>query len=81
MGPVGPCNSDRCLGSDGLCGVLSPVAPESAILMDPGGMFPSSDPAESAALMGPVGPTMTLEVLPLSDFEWRGWKEIVLDWG
>ena len=53
VGPVGP------------CGTLSPSASESAILVDPGGMFPSSDlarkrgpapPAGSAVLMGPVDP-------------------------
>ena len=66
VGPVGP------------CGTLSPSASESAILEDPGGVFPSSDlarmrgpvpPAESAVLMGPVGPAMSLGVLPLSDSE------------
>ena len=32
-------------------------------------MWGPASPAESAALMGPVGPTMSLEVLPLSDLE------------
>ena len=66
VGPVGP------------CGTLSPSASESAILVDPGGVFPSTDLArirgpaplaESAVLMGPVGPAMSLGVLPLSDSE------------
>ena len=64
------------VGPIGLRGTLSPSASKSAILVDPGGMFPSSDlavtwdpaiPAESAGLRGPVGPTMTLGMLPLSD--------------
>ena len=55
---------------------MSPFAPKSAILVDRGGMFPSSDiavmgdptvPAESASMRGPLGPTMTLGTLPLSD--------------
>ena len=57
----------------GLCGTtLSPSASK-AILVDPGGMFPSSDlavtwdsaiPAESAGMRVPVGPTLTLGMLP-----------------
>ena len=58
--------------------LLSPSASESVILVDPGGMFPSSDLARMrgpaplaglAVLMGPVGPAMSLGVLPLSDSE------------
>ena len=58
VGPVGPIGS---------CGTLSPTDSDSAILADPGVVFPSSDlagmrgsdtPAESAILMGPVGPPM-----------------------
>ena len=89
VGPVGLCGTLSPSDSDPACpyvagspvgpiGMLSPSAPESAILVDPGGMFPSSDlarmrgpapPAGSAVLMGPVGPTMSLGVLPLSDSE------------
>ena len=72
----GPVDPYVPVGPVGLCGTLSPFAPKSAILVDPGGMFPSYDiavmgdqtvPAESASLRGPVGPTMTLGTLPLSD--------------
>ena len=51
---------------------LSPSTSESGILVDPGGMFPSSDlaemrgpapPAGSAVLRGPVGLAMSLEAL------------------
>ena len=75
VGPDGPYGtlSPFESGSVGPCGTLSPSDSESAILMDPGGVFPSSDlarmrgpapPAESAFLMGPVGPAMPLGVLP-----------------
>ena len=56
--------------------MLSPSDSDSAILVDPGGALASSDLAgmmvpDAAAglafLMGPVGPTMTLGVLPPSD--------------
>ena len=82
VGPVGLCGTLSLSDSDsagpdgpyvaggpvGPFGTLSPSASESAILVDPGGMFPSFDlarmrgpapPAESAVLMGPVGPAMS----------------------
>ena len=85
-GPVGsygmlsPCDSDQPV-ADGPVGPYVARGPVGSygmlmILVDPGGMFPSSDiavmedqtvPAESASLRGPVGPTMTLGMLPLSD--------------
>ena len=61
-------------GSVGHLETLSPATSESGILVDPGGMFPSSDlarmrgpapPAGSAVLRGPVGPAMSLETLLL----------------
>ena len=64
------------VGSVGLCGTSSPSDPKSAILVDSGGTFPSSDgavmwdptiPAESASLRGPIGPVMSLRTFPLSD--------------
>ena len=79
VGPVGLCGALSPSDSDpagpdgpyvagdpvGPIGTLSPSASELAILVNPGGMFPSSDlarmrgpapPAGSAVLMGPVGP-------------------------
>ena len=55
-------------GPVGHLGTLSPSTSESEILVDPGGMLPSSDlaemrgpapPAGSAVLRGPVGPAMS----------------------
>ena len=68
--PVGP------VGPIGPCRTLSPFNSDSAILVDPGGVLPSSDLAgvmvldalaESAFLVGPVGPAMTVGVLTPSD--------------
>ena len=76
--PAGPDGQYVTGGPVGQIGTLFPSASESAILVDPGGMFPSSDlarmrglapPAGSAVQMGPVGPAMSLGVLPLSDSE------------
>ena len=62
---------------------------ESGILVDPGGMFPSSDlarmrgpapPAGSAVLKGPVDPMMSLETL-LPDVDVPGLCQIVLTVG
>ena len=93
VGPVGPIGSygTLCLSDSdsailvdpggvfpgGVSGGVSDSAGP-AILVDPGGVFPSSDltdmrgsdtPAESAILMGPVGPPMWLGVLPPADSE------------
>ena len=77
-GPDGPDGPYVTGGPIGQIATLSPSGSESAILVDPGGMFPSSDlarmrgpapPAGSAVLMGPVGPAMSLGVSPLSDSE------------
>ena len=74
--PAGPDGPYVTSGPVIKTGTLFPSASESAILVDPGGMFPSSDlartrgpapPAGSAVLMGPVGPAMSLGVLPLSE--------------
>ena len=63
-------------GPVGLVGTLSPTDCVSGILVDPGGMFPSSDlarmrgptpPAGSTVLM--VGPAISLWVFPLSHSE------------
>ena len=77
-GLVGPCGTlSPCdFETVGLCGTSSPSDHKSAILVDSGGTFPSSDvavmwdptiPAESASLRGPVGPVMSLRTFFLSD--------------
>ena len=73
--PAGPVGPSDYVGPVGLCGTLSPSASELAILVDPGGMFPSSDdgpglcpigltrglsPAAVAPLPAEGGPTITL---------------------
>ena len=76
-------------GPVGRIGTLSPTTSESGILVDPGGMFPSSDLARmrglaalagSAVLGDPVGPAMSLDTL-LPDVDVPGLCQIVLTVG
>ena len=63
-GPVGPCDSDS-FGPVGLCGTLSPSASELAILVDPGGMFPSSEDGPGLCPIGLTGGLSPAMVAPL----------------
>ena len=74
-------------GPVGHLGTLPPTTSE--VLVDPGGMFPSSDlarmrgpaaPAGSPVLRGPVGPAMSLDTL-LPDVDVPGLCQIVLPIG
>ena len=71
-GPLGREGSRVTGGPVGHLGTLPPTASESGVLVDPGGMFPSSDLARmrgpaalagSPVLRGPVGPAMSLDAL------------------
>ena len=75
--PAGQDGSHGTGGSVGHLKTLSPTTSESGILVDPGGLFPSSDLARmrgpaalagSAVLRGPVGLAMSLDtLLPYED--------------
>ena len=76
-------------GPVGHLGTLPPTTSESGILVDPGGMFPSSDlarmrgpaaPAGSPVLRGSVGPAMSLDTL-LPAVDVPGLYQIVLTVG
>ena len=87
--PAGRDGSHVTGGPVGHLGKLPPTTSESGVLVDPGGMFPSSDlarmrgpaaPAGSPVLRGPVGPAMSLDVL-LLDVAVPGLCQIVLTVG
>ena len=88
-GTLSSSDSDPAGGPVGHLGTLPPTTSESGVLVDPGGMFPSSDfarmrglaaPAGSPVLRGPVGPAMSLDTL-LPDVDVPGLCQIVLTVG